>query len=591
MADSKQLRQFAAQQVPAPTAMRGKRPEDLDDQGRDAEQAETEAQDASAADSMSSEAPVSEPLHTARVATDAAAGTEGGPSAALIGAGALGAVGLVVAVAGGGGGKSGDFKPPVIGTLDPDVPPPKPERPTPRPTPEEPKPEQPKPGDQKPQEPAPNPEGQTKPDQPANPNQPTNPGGNPQTPDPGGNSQAPTNSSGTSPEEQKPDPDMSVPPVKPSAPIVSLANDTGNYWEETKSDGITSDATLKVSGISDGVSWRYSIDGGEWKIGVGSEISRAEFLEGVHSVRVKQIDGAGRESEATDFAFQLDASAPDRMTATVAAGILADGGHIEVHTEMGASWEYSIDAGASWHQGGNSAQLAADDVSLPNGSATALFRQADVAGNPSETSSLHFTLSKAGAPRVSLKNDNGFSNSDHVTSDATVRVEDLPAGSTWQYSLDSGKTWVTGQADGLIAPTAFGYFDGEKSVWVKAVDLNDLDGGISKLEFSFAANVVRPSFSPEIVGSAGADRFTFGGYKRYRLQGFNVEEGDVIDLTGLVTLPPETTALDHLSAFVPRTDPAIGALKGIQFGDTLIDVGVGYYDIVPVVYGDSVFMV
>ena len=63
MADSKQLRQFAAQQVPAPTAMRGKRPEDLDDQGQDAEQAATEAQDAPAADSMSSEAPASEPLH------------------------------------------------------------------------------------------------------------------------------------------------------------------------------------------------------------------------------------------------------------------------------------------------------------------------------------------------------------------------------------------------------------------------------------------------------------------------------------------------------------------------------------------------
>ncbi len=555
MADSKQLRQFAAQQVPASTAMRGKRLEDLDDQGQDAEQAATEAQDAPAADSMSSEAPASEPLHTARVATDAAAGTEGGPSAALIGAGALGAVGLAVAVAGGGGGKSGDFKPPVIGTLDPDVPPPKPERPTPRPTPEEPKPEQPKPGDQKPQEPAPNPEGQTKPDQPTNPVQPTNPGGNPETP---------ANPSGPSPEEQKPNPETVVPPVKPSAPTVTLVNDTGNYFETTKSDGITNDATLRVAGISEGASWRYSVNDGQWKDGTDDGIISADALslqDGTHRVRVLQISDRGVPSDWAELYFQLDTRAPNPpLYAYPANESLKDLSFLNQDAVSGFDYgveevQFSLDLGGSWIERG----LLASQIVGNNGPVRIMARLVDVAGNISDPSEWNLVLDTSG-PSAFLKLDTGVSSTDGITNVSTISVGDLREGASWKYSLDGGATWKVGTATNEIAASEFGFDEGVKSVKVQQFTTdgskpfpNGSESAVRTYEFTFQRQTVEANLGYGgfiTQGTEGADRFMVKAAEKGDtiVQGYRASQGDVIDLRGLFQVEAGKQISDYLKA-------------------------------------------
>ncbi|WP_423595477.1 hypothetical protein [Roseateles sp. MS654] len=603
MADSKQLRQFAAQQVPAPTAMRGKRPEDLDDQGQDAEQAATEAQDAPAADSMSSEAPASEPLHTTRVATDAAAGTEGGPSAALIGAGALGAVGLAVAVAGGGGGKSGDFKPPVIGTLDPDVPPPKPERPTPRPTPEEPKPEQPKPGDQKPQEPAPNPEGQTKPDQPTNPVQPTNPGGNPETP---------TNPSGPSPEEQKPNPETVVPPVKPSAPTVTLVNDTGNYLEKTKSDGITNDATLRVGGISEGASWRYSVNDGQWKDGTDDGIISADALslqDGTHRVRVQQVSDRGVTSDWAELNFQLDthAQTPPLYAYSVDRP-LRDWSILDFQAVSGIdspneAVQFSLDLGSSWIERG----LLASQIIGNNGPVRIMARLVDVAGNISDPSEWNLVLETSG-PSAFLKSDTGVSSTDGITNISTISVGDLREGASWKYSLDGGATWKAGTATNEIAASEFGFDEGVKSVKVQQFttdgshpfsERGESQSAIRTYEFTFQRQTVEANigegYTFETKGTVGADRFVVSTARNgfSSLGNYRADQGDMVDLRGLF----EIDTGKQISDYIRITTGVGGREVNVSYDgqlatnrDLYLVVGYSYFGDISVMYSGGVLV-
>ena len=573
MADSKQLRQFAALQVPAPAVMRGKRPEDLDDRGQDAEQAVTEAQDGPAADAMSSKAAASEPSQTVRVDPEATVGIEGGPSAALIGAGALG---LAVAVAGGGGGKSGDFKPPVIGILDPDVPPPKPERPTPTPTPEEPrpdqpkpeqpkpeqpkpeqpkpeqpkpeqpKPEQPKPGDQKPQEPAPNPEGQTKPDQASNAD------GNPETP---------TNPSGPSPEEQKPNPETVVPPVKSSAPTAALVNDTGNFWKQTKSDGITSDATLRVSGISEGFSWRYSIDGGEWRVGASDGyIAPAEFdgKNGVRRVHLQQIDPAGIDGETRIFEFELDTQAPDKLQPDRApaldeASFITGSSVGTVSYGFEGMASFSLDGGKTWVD----EILRSDAVVGNNGPRTALVRQIDAAGNIGEANEFQFLLMTSG-PSITLKSDAGVSSTDGITNISTLTIGDLAAGTSWKYSLDGGATWKAGSATNEIAASEFGFDEGVKSVKAQQFTTdgsepfpNGSESAIRTYEFTFQRQTVEANLGYAgfiTQGTEGADRFVVKAGEKggTDLEGYSASQGDVIDLRGLFQVEAGKQLSDYL---------------------------------------------
>ena len=600
MADSKQLRQFAAQQVPASTAMRGKRPEDLDEQGQDAEQAATEAQDAPAADSMSSEAPASEPLHTARVATDAAAGTEGGPSTALIGAGALGAVGLVVAVAGGGGGKSGDFKPPVIGTLDPDVPPPKPERPTPRPTPEEPKPEQPKPGDQKPQEPAPNPEGQTKPEQP------TNPGGNPETP---------TNPSGPSPEEQKPD-TGSPSVIRLPAPTVTLVNDTGNddYYGAT-SDGITNDGTLSVGGISEGATWRYSIDGGEWKVGASDgRIPASDFMDvqGRRHVQVHQVSAAGVAGDIGEFEFELDTRGPGAIFPLFQeAPILTDEPDKTwvidwdnfSKSEAGSAVYFSLDRGESWMR----SFLHFFDVTGNDGSRVALVNSRDMAGNWGEATEFNFYLNTS-APSTALRVDSGISSSDAVTNDSTLVIGDLVAGASWKYSVDGGQTWKAGNAENEIAASEFGFDEGVKSVKVQQFTTdgskpfpNSSESAIRTYEFTFQRQAVEvnigigDNFAFQTNGTVGADRFVVNTVQSGRsfFGDYRADQGDVIDLRGLFDIESGKQISDYIGITTGVGGRAVNVSYDGQLAensDMRLVFGNGYFGDISVMYSGGVLV-
>ena len=53
-----------------------------------------------------------------------------------------------------------------------------------------------------------------------------------------------------------------------------------------------------------------------------------------------------------------------------------------------------------------------------------------------------------------LSTDSGSSDTDGISSDSEISVSAIDPDSAWEYSLDSGTTWVTGSSSGLFNLTA-----------------------------------------------------------------------------------------------------------------------------------------
>ncbi|OWQ91311.1 hypothetical protein CDN99_09030 [Roseateles aquatilis] len=298
----------------------------------------------------------------------------------------------------------------------------------------------------------------------------------------------------------------------PEAPVVTLMHDSGI----SGSDGVTYDASVRVSGIERGANWRYSLDGGaHWSAGVGDMIPAGLFAaDGRWAVSVVQTDAAGHDSPVARLEFTRDTIAapltvallddtgapeavdPDgrsltdritRMATVIVTGI-----------ESGATWQYSLD-GAHWVEG-HGETIDAKVFGENDGAKVVHVRQTDVAGNIGETQTLNFVLAKqAGdAPRISLVGDHGESSSDKLTNFAQLQV-DVEKGAYWTYEFDSGHAGigVGTMTDAQIRPP-----DGERTVVVRQYDGA---GNMTTSSFNFTMDGTRPArLGIELVNDTGA---------------------------------------------------------------------------------------
>ncbi|WP_260923466.1 Ig-like domain-containing protein [Novosphingobium sp. 9] len=260
--------------------------------------------------------------------------------------------------------------------------------------------------------------------------------------------------------------------VSAAAPTLALESDTGT----SASDHVTSDGTVVVSGLEDGASYEYSTDGGTtWVAGTGTSFTLGE---GTYAdVQVRQSDAAGNVSAAASLgAVTVDTSAAAPVVALASDtgtsnsdGITSDGTVTVSGLEDGATYEYSTDGGTTWIAGtGTSFELAAGtytDVEV---------RQTDVAGNVSEAASLGSVTvltPPTGDLTAVLANDTGVSASDGITSDGTVTVGGIAAGSSYEYSTDGGATWQAGTGETGTGGASFTLPEGTYSdVQVREVD-------------------------------------------------------------------------------------------------------------------------
>jgi hypothetical protein len=113
--------------------------------------------------------------------------------------------------------------------------------------------------------------------------------------------------------------------------------------------------------------------------------------------------------------------------------------------QMGSTWEYSTDIGVTWLTGSGTSMALAEGTYAVN---QLQVRQKDAAGNVSavakNATALTVDTTADAAPSPTLRTDSGSSSSDGITNDGTMTVGSLVTGSTWQYSKDSGVTWIAG---------------------------------------------------------------------------------------------------------------------------------------------------
>ena len=95
--------------------------------------------------------------------------------------------------------------------------------------------------------------------------------------------------------------------IAPAVPTVALAEDTGTVAGETSNGEVT------VSGLEDGSTREYSLDGGDtWTGFTGDSFTLTE--EADYSVIVRQIDALENSAESAPLEFKLDTTAPDAPT-------------------------------------------------------------------------------------------------------------------------------------------------------------------------------------------------------------------------------------------------------------------------------------
>ncbi|MFZ6818577.1 DUF4214 domain-containing protein [Undibacterium sp. Ji22W] len=257
--------------------------------------------------------------------------------------------------------------------------------------------------------------------------------------------------------------------VAPYAPSVSLLTDSGL----SASDKLTKVATLNVT-AEVATTTTYSLDGGaNW-----SE-NYVLGADGDKTVLVRSTDKAGNISQSAVFNFTLDTS-----VATPGVGLLNDTGRFDsdrlsndgvlsiVNLEAGANLFFSMDGGVNWSE---RYAPGADGIK------TVLVRATDKAGNISQSSALNFTLdTTTTAPNVVLKNDTGNSNSDRISRDSSLSINNVEADATLSYSTDGGNSFTAN----------FVAAQGENAVIVRATDLA---GNTAQTLLNFKFDTVLPA--------------------------------------------------------------------------------------------------
>ncbi|MFM7084437.1 MAG: hypothetical protein ACKOW3_05480 [Hyphomicrobium sp.] len=110
------------------------------------------------------------------------------------------------------------------------------------------------------------------------------------------------------------------------------------------------------------------------------------------------------------------------------------------------------------------------------------------------------------APIISFV-DSGLSSTDNITNNGTITVSGIATGFTWQYSLDSGLTWIAGKGSTF---TLTG--DGPKTVMVRQIDSSGYTSATSSLNLILDTTVSAPVIAlSQDSGSSSADSITKDG--------------------------------------------------------------------------------
>ena len=135
----------------------------------------------------------------------------------------------------------------------------------------------------------------------------------------------------------------------------------------------------------------------------------------------------------------------------------------------GATWEFTLDGGATWTPGVGSSFMLALGGSYAVGSVRV--RQTvsgTTSGAFSNPTAITVDATAPATPTFALTSDSGSSGSDGITSNGAMTVAGLEPGATWQFSTNGGTDWTTGTGTTFTLPAGV-YVAG--SVRVRQTDL------------------------------------------------------------------------------------------------------------------------
>ena len=367
----------------------------------------------------------------------------------------------------------------------------------------------------------------------------------------------------------------------PQAPVVALANDTG----DDPNDGITNDGTLTLSGIEDSAKVEYSTDGVTWSA------TAPVWAQGSNTVYVRQTDAAGNVSDPSQpLTFTYDTSLSDS-----AQGVMI--GWIDPDTSRDPqTWEFpplgrdfithaqNLTVGAMIPGANTIGPLSPDErvqinlgdgfwhdtvavppdlspvqyfeydatgVTLDQGTYTFEVRVIDTAGNTTASQSQVVVIDTArpDALGVALANDTGISNSDGITSDGTLALSGIEDGARveYKYSVD-GET---------VRSTSFTPVEGENTVQVRQVDVAGNASEVSSITFTL--DTTRPDAPVVALANDTGDDPSDGITNDGTLTLNGVEDGAKVEysadgITWSATAPVWAQGSD--TVYVRQTDAA-----------------------------------
>ncbi|BBC73854.1 hypothetical protein AEB_P2986 [Altererythrobacter sp. B11] len=252
---------------------------------------------------------------------------------------------------------------------------------------------------------------------------------------------------------------------------VALTQDSG----ASAGDGLTSDGTLQISGVSNGAVVEYSTDGGQTWTGDFTAV------EGLNQVHVRQVNGSD-VSPPVLVVFTLDTAAPDApvisLTAAVENGVtsaeaLYSGGVVQVSAPHGSSvavtfatLQGSVVKTVSGIGADQAVVLTADDLAiLGNGVVSVSAVATDAAGNASTAASSAFTLDTVapGEPVLDLLGDADKTGEEATAADGAIAVT-AEAGTSVKVVFSGAAGAVTKVLEGTGSPVAVSLTQAELAV-------------------------------------------------------------------------------------------------------------------------------
>jgi hypothetical protein len=195
--------------------------------------------------------------------------------------------------------------------------------------------------------------------------------------------------------------------------------------------------------------------------------------------------------------------------------------------EANATWEFSNDNGVNWAPGPNNFTFAF----INDGAKSLFIRQTDAAGNLGLTNEFLFTFDTVAPviPTIALNTDTGVSALDKITNDGKINVAGLESTAGFEYSLNSGTTWVLGSGNSF---TLTG--DGAKLVRVRQIDLaGNIGAATADLQFTLdkASTTLAVSSSSNKLKAGETTTVTF----TFSETAYNFDYSDITVVGGVLS--------------------------------------------------------